>query len=98
MNPVSEGHGARGKVVKAFSVFKGSKQRKKKALCKEGDEGGMGSVLISETWYICIFQRGGNQVRVGWKDTNRCSHGGLTSCIFKGLFGQSIGMRTVTSL
>lgn len=48
MNPVSEGHGARGKVVKAFSVFKGSKQRKKKALCKEGDEGGMGSVLISE--------------------------------------------------
>lgn len=35
----------------------------------------MGSVLVSERNLVCMyFPEQGNQVRVGWKDSNRCSH------------------------
>lgn len=49
-------------MVKAFSVFKGCKQGERKALCKEGENGGMGSVLVSERNLVCIFQSGGTKL------------------------------------
>lgn len=46
-------------MVKAISFSKGCKE---KALCKDGDEGGLGSVLISERNLVYMYFQGGTKL------------------------------------